>query len=142
MPNLLVPVDGSDYSLRALEHAIGLARKDGASSLHIVTVVPEPPIYGEIEIYVSRERLDEMQRRHGEGILARAMKIAKAAYVPYTAEILIGDTAPQIVSHAEALGCDGIVMGTRGMSAIANLIMGSIATKVVHLTKIPVTLVK
>ena len=99
-------------------------------------------IYGEIEIYVSRERLDEMQRQHGEGLLARAMKIAKAAYVPCTAEILTGDTAQQIVSHAEALECDGIVMGTRGMSAIANLLMGSVATKVVHLAKIPVTLVK
>jgi nucleotide-binding universal stress UspA family protein len=38
--------------------------------------------------------------------------------------------------------CDGIVMGTRGMSAVGNLVMGSVATKVIHLTKLPVTLVK
>ncbi len=115
-----------------------LARKNGGSTLHLVTVVPEPIIYGEIEVYVSRERIEEMQRRHGEP----AKEIAKVAGAPYTAEILTGNTAPQIVEHAEALGCDGIVMGTRGMSAIGNLIMGSVATKVVHLARIPVTLVK
>ena len=47
-----------------------------------------------------------------------------------------------IVKRPEELNCDGIVMGTRGMGAIGNLVMGSVATKVVHLTKLPVTLVK
>jgi nucleotide-binding universal stress UspA family protein len=66
----------------------------------------------------------------------------KASGVPYTSEILVGETASLIVSSAEQHGCDGIVMGTRGMGAIGNLVMGSVATKVVHLSRLPVTLVK
>ena len=47
-----------------------------------------------------------------------------------------------LAKRAEELGCDEIIMGTRGMGAIGNLVMGSVATKVVHLAGIPVTLVK
>jgi nucleotide-binding universal stress UspA family protein len=62
--------------------------------------------------------------------------------VPCTSAILVGYVAQSIARHADEAGCDAIVMGTRGMSAIGNLLMGSIATKVIHLTKLPVTLVK
>lgn len=51
-------------------------------------------------------------------------------------------SAPDIVKRAEELGCDGIVMGTQGRGAIGSLLMGSVAIKVVHLTRLPVTLVK
>ena len=71
-----------------------------------------------------------------------AIELASAASVPWTSDVLVGDTASMIVKRAEELNCDGIVMGTRGMGAIGNLVMGSVATKVVHLTKLPVTLVK
>ena len=47
-----------------------------------------------------------------------------------------------IADSAEREGCDAIVMGTRGMGSIGSLMLGSVATKVVHLTKLPVTLVK
>jgi nucleotide-binding universal stress UspA family protein len=50
--------------------------------------------------------------------------------------------APAIVECAERRGCAGIVMGTRGHSSIGNLLLGSIATRVVHRTRLPVTLVK
>ena len=71
-----------------------------------------------------------------------AIEKAKAAGVTFTSQVLIGDIPKSIVSCAENLACDGIVMGTRGMSAVGNLVMGSVATKVIHLTKLPVTLVK
>jgi nucleotide-binding universal stress UspA family protein len=74
--------------------------------------------------------------------LRPAIETAKKAGLTFTSEILIGDVAKSIVSCAEASGCCAIVMGTRGMSAIGNLVMGSVATKVIHLTKLPVTLVK
>jgi nucleotide-binding universal stress UspA family protein len=66
----------------------------------------------------------------------------KDAGIPFTAEVAIGDIAATINKRAEELGCDGIVMGTAGTSAMENLLMGSVATKLVHITKLPVTLVK
>jgi nucleotide-binding universal stress UspA family protein len=48
----------------------------------------------------------------------------------------------ELVKYAEEKGCDGIIMGTRGLGPIGNLVMGSVATKVIHLTTLPVTLIK
>lgn len=141
MQKLLIPFDGSDNAARALDYALRLAKRT-PTQLHVVTVHPESVVYGEIQVYVSKEKMDELQRKHCEDILQSALDTARAAGVPVTSEILTGDTAAAIVARAEALGCDSIVMGTRGMGAVGNLVMGSVATKVVHLTKLPVTLVK
>ena len=109
----------------------------------VIAYAHEPPvIYGEIAVYLPEDKADELQLKHSEDILRPAIEKAERAGVPFTTEVLIGDIPKSIVSCAEAFGCDGIVMGTRGMSAIGNLVMGSVATKVVHLTKLPVTLVK
>ena len=142
MHKLLIPIDGSENAARALNYALKLAKENGPIELHLVTVHPEPVIYGEIQVYVSREKMEELQRKHSEDILRPAAEAARTAGVPYTSEILVGDTAQKIVNRANELNCDSIVMGTRGMGAIGNLVMGSVATKVVHLTKLPVTLVK
>ena len=142
MHKLLVPVDGSDNAMRALEHAIRLAKEREPMELVIVYAHEPPIIYGEIEIYLSEEKANELLREHSEDILRPAIEKAKAAGVTFISQILIGNIPKSIVSCAETLACDGIVMGTRGMSAIGNLVMGSVATKVVHLTKLPVTLVK
>ena len=142
MRKILVPVDGSENALRALSYALKLAEENRAIGLHLLTVHQEPVIYGEIQVYVSREKMEELQRNHSMDILQPAVDAAKAAGVSYTSEILVGDTASMIVKRADELNCDGIVMGTRGMSAVGNLVMGSVATKVVHLTKLPVTLIK
>jgi nucleotide-binding universal stress UspA family protein len=142
MRKILVPVDGSENALRALSYALELAKENKAIGLHLLTVHQEPIIYGEIQVYVSREKMEELQRNHSMDILQPAVDAAKAAGVSYTSEILVGDTASMIVKRADELNCDGIVMGTRGMSAVGNLVMGSVATKVVHLTKLPVTLIK
>jgi nucleotide-binding universal stress UspA family protein len=142
MHKLLVPVDNSDNAMRALEYAIRLAQEHGHMELVIVYAHQPPIIYGEISLYLSEREAEELQRKHSEDILSPALEKAKEAGVTFTSQILIGDIAKTIVSSAETLGCDGIVMGTRGMSAIGNLVMGSVATKVVHLTKLPVTLVK
>ena len=142
MHKLLIPVDSSDNAMRALEYAIRLAKEHGPMELVIVYAHEPPIIYGEIEIYLPEEKAKELLRKHSEDILRPAIEKAKGAGVTFTSQVLIGNIPKSIVSCAETLACDGIVMGTRGMSAIGNLVMGSVATKVIHLTRLPVTLVK
>ena len=60
----------------------------------------------------------------------------------YVFHIGVGDAAETIVSYAKDKGCHQIVMGTRGLGSVSNMIMGSVATKVIHLADIPVLLVK
>jgi len=142
MRKILLPYDGSDNAGRALAWVIDLAKSNGPVELHLVYAHPEPTVYGEIAVYVTAEKMAELQRGHGEDILQPAIEALTAAGIPFTTEVLTGDTAHRIVKRADELGCDSIVMGTRGRTAIGNLVLGSVANKVVHLTKLPVTLVK
>jgi len=84
----------------------------------------------------------DLQRQNSEALLGAAEMVLKEADVPHTKEVLVGDIAEVIARRADELGRDSIVMGTRGMTAIGGLVMGSVATKVVHAANVPVTLVK
>lgn len=142
MEKLLVAVDGSDSALRAVRYAATLGKRAGNVSLHLVNVHEPPLIYGEIAVYVPREKMQALQREHSEAILANAEAIVKSEGVPYTKEICVGNAAEVLAEQAGKLSCNAIVMGTRGLSSIGNLVMGSVATKVIHLTDLPVTLIK
>jgi nucleotide-binding universal stress UspA family protein len=142
MHKLLVPIDGSDHARRALDYAVRLAKDIGGIELHILTVQPEPNVYGEIQVYITEERMAQLQRQHSQDILAPALEAAKTAGVAHTSEIVVGNAASTIAKRADELRCDGIVMGTQGRDAMGSALMGSVALKVVHLSKLPVTLVK
>jgi nucleotide-binding universal stress UspA family protein len=142
MHKLLVPVDGSENALRAVQHAIGLAKLMGKASIYLLHAHEEPRVYGEIAVYVPPDKMAALQREHSEAILTEAERPLKESGVAYTREIAVGPVAEAIAACADRLDCDGIVMGTRGHSNIGNLFLGSVATKVVHLTRLPVTLVK
>jgi nucleotide-binding universal stress UspA family protein len=73
--------------------------------------------------------------------LAAAKTLLDAAAVPCTSEIASGYVGLTIVAYARERGCDGIVMGTRGVGSTEQL-LGSIARQVVQLADMPVTLVK
>jgi nucleotide-binding universal stress UspA family protein len=139
---IFVPIDGSDAALRALTHAIKLAQRMGDSRIVVAHAHEEPVIYGEIAVYVPLATMETMQRAHSESVLEAADALLAKAGVPYDKEILTGPIAQVLAERAATLGCDTIVMGTHGSTAIGNMLMGSIATKIVHLSKIPVTLVR
>jgi nucleotide-binding universal stress UspA family protein len=142
MKNLFVPVDGSGAALRALDKAIELARLSPGCSIHLVHAHEEPMLYGEIAVYVPREKMASLQGAHSEGILAPAEAKLKEARVPYTREVLVGPIAQTLSDHAERRGCDAIVMGRHGKSALGDILVGSVAMKVLHTSKLPVLLVR
>ena len=142
MYKMLVPVDGSDNAMRAVEYAVRAAKDHKSASIHLLTVHPEPMVYGAVTVYIDREKLTALYREQGEALLKRAAAAAATSGVPCTQEMVFGDVAPTIAQRADELGSDVIVMGTRGLGALGSLVMGSVATKVVHLAQRPVTLVK
>lgn len=139
---IFVPFDGSGCALRALEHALELGRRIDDCSVHVAHAHEEPLIYGEIAVYVPREKMEKLQREQSESVLARADPLLKSAGMPYEKEVLVGPVAQVLAERAQALGCDAIVMGTHGMTALGKFLMGSTASKLIHLSEIPVTLVK
>jgi len=141
MLKALVPVDGSDNALRAVTHVLGLMQEREPMQVFLLNV-QEPIDAWEVRRVFKPEEIEAMLEVQGGDALKEARQLLERAGVPFTAQVLIGEVAPSIADYARAMGCDKIIMGTRGMTTLANLIMGSVATKVIHLSGIPVTLVK
>jgi len=76
-----------------------------------------------------------------DAMLRPSREVLDAAGVAYTVQRLVGPIAETIVVRAKLSGSDMIYLGTRGMSALANMAMGSVTTRVLHLAHIPVVLI-
>ncbi len=134
-------VDGSDTSLHAVSYAGGLAARE-RTVLHILNVQPEYDDYGMVPAYLSKKTQRSFVRSQADRILAQASKQLKASRVRYETHVAFGRTAEVIVRTARRLRCSSIVMGSRGLGAVGAMLIGSVANKVIHLTTVPVTLVK
>jgi nucleotide-binding universal stress UspA family protein len=143
MLRILVPVDGSDNALRAVGFAVDKlkAHCSDAIELHLLNVQPPIP-NGDVRLFISEEQIKAYQMEEGEKALAGAKKMLDDARVGYTAHVCVGHAAQTIAEFARDKRCDTIILGTRGLGSVMNLIMGSVATKVIHLTDVPVVLVK
>lgn len=141
MNAILVPIDGSKTALRAIDHAITQAKRLRAQ-VHLLNVQLLPDTYRTEHEYLAVALNRQLTTRRAEAILKPAVARLQRAHVPHTVHIVYGDIAPAIARAARRLKCESIVMGTRGLGPIGGLLLGSVATKVIHVAKTPVTLVK
>jgi nucleotide-binding universal stress UspA family protein len=142
MRRILVAIDGSDGSMRALDFAARQAGYAPAAELHVLTIQPAAAANTAWEIYVSAERLQEIAAERSRDILASASERLKGANFAVYLEQRTGEPAETIANRAAELGCESIVMGTHGLGKLGVLLMGSVAQRVLHYATLPVTLVK
>ena len=140
---ILVAIDGSAHALNAVrfvtEHADWYREKPAIELVFVHAPLPHLPRMGMV---VSNEQVQRYYKEEGDKALAGAKRLLHAASMQCTEHVLIGSVAESIVQHANTAACDQIVLATRGMGAAANLLLGSVATRVLHLAAVPVTLVK
>lgn len=139
---ILLPVDGSECSLRAVDHLIthvGWFRD--VPEIHLLHVHAPIPI-GRVQAHIGKETLHAYYLEEGQEHLVEAQKKLDAAGRFHTTHMHVGQPAEVIARLADELGCDLIVMGAHGMGALAGLVMGSVATRILHLAPCPVLLVK
>ena len=143
MPKLLLAVDGSESAICATRNLIeAAARYAERPDVELLTVhLAVPPVDVLSSAVVSRDTLERYYREEGEKALAPIRGLLGTAGLKVTAHVLVGDIASTIVEHARNSNCEMIYMGTRGMTTISNLVLGSVATKVLHLARVPVALV-
>lgn len=141
MLKALVPVDGSDNALRAVRHVIALVKDREPMEIFLLNV-QETADAIEVRRFYTAQEIEAMQVMHGGDALQGARQLLDEAGVAYHAQVLVGDVARSIARYATEQGCDKIIMGTHGRGGLASLLMGSVATKVIHLADVPVTLVK
>jgi nucleotide-binding universal stress UspA family protein len=148
MQRILVGVDGSAPSLRAVQFAADLASKYDAE-LILMTIVPRlsPELEPEAEQYARVENIALPEARlaltAAGNVLghARTEAVAKGA-TRVSAEPCFGDPAREIITAARDRGADLIVVSSRGHGRLVGLLIGSVAQKVVSLAHCPVVVVR
>ncbi len=140
MLKILLPVDGSKPAERAVRHVIALGASGLAVSVLLLNVQPAALPRSSPKSKRRAEMLQQLEA--GEKALRPAMTLLERAGVPYKSHSHAGAPADGILKFAGGKHCDAIVMGTRGLGAVAGLVLGSVAMKVIQLATIPVTLVK
>jgi nucleotide-binding universal stress UspA family protein len=130
---ILCPVDFSEHSRRALDHAIAIARwyESTVTVLHVFSSAPiavgaPGPVFFEPMVLLPDDR---------DRLLADTQAFARAAGAPgITIEALVreGNTAAEILEQAAGMKADLIVIGTHGRSGVERLLLGSVAEKVLR----------
>jgi len=140
---ILLAVDGSKASLDAVKNVIDhVGEFREAPQIELVTVHrPVPPVRG-LGAGVGKSQLERYYEEEGEKTLAAAKKLLDAAAIPYQAQVLVGDPAESIVKQCRKARCDLVALGAKGRSALGDMLLGSTASKVLHLSDIPVLLIK
>jgi hypothetical protein len=140
---ILVAVDGSAHSLDAarfvVEHAGWYREKPEVELVFVHTPLPQLPRMG---VVVSNEQVQRYYQEEGAQALAGGKRLLEEAGLACHEHILVGPVAESLVQLANSTRCDMIVLATRGMGAAANLLLGSVATRVLHLSAVPVMVVR
>lgn len=134
---VLVPIDGSPAAYRALSLALKELGGAAASRLHLLNVQPPAPASA-----LPSDAAQAAARERGLAVLAQAEDMALGAHRRVEPHVRTGRPEDEILACAQELGCDFVIMGTRGLGAAAAATLGSVALEVVRRSRIPVTLVR
>lgn len=140
----LIAFDGSENAMRAIDEIVDTL---DTSKLHVHLLnVCEPVQMNEV-VFNEDPLLDilsikKAREEAGMALLTPAKARLESAGIPFDVHVRTGNPAEVIIDLSREYHCDLIVMGTRGMGTIKNLLLGSVANKVIHLTEKPLLLVK
>ncbi len=135
-----MPTDGSDYSIRAAEYGISIAKMLGAEVIvvYVIDTIVLSQLDKEAEIEIAEQEL----KQDGERYINYVIGVARAANVKTTSLIAKGRPFEQIVHLAKDLEADLIVMGTYGRRGAERILIGSVVERVIEYSSCPVLVVK
>jgi nucleotide-binding universal stress UspA family protein len=140
---ILVATDGSKHALRAVKYAAKLVRliRSGSNAITLISVHDDAGLR-HAKAFVGNAEVADYLRELSEKELKPEQKFLATAGVKHDMEIRIGRVAQEIVACADAGKFDLIVLGSKGRNAVADMLVGSIAHRVLAIAKQPVLLVK
>jgi YjbE family integral membrane protein len=139
MLRVLVPVDASENSLRAVRHAIAEYQRHHELEIHLLNV--QPRLSRHVTRFVSRRHRDNWHAEQANAALAQARKVLDAAGIPHHVHWSLGDRAAEICRMAVTLGAHHIVMGTARKNSLTRMLEDSATDKVLRMTTVPVEVV-
>ncbi len=136
--NILLAVDGSEHSLRAMKEAIKMATLVDDCAIEVVYVVDYSKSKDEVLHSQGKEELDLSRRKK----LLPIEEQLKSSDLSYRLKLLHGEPGPAIVDYANKENFDLVILGSRGLNSLQEMVLGSVSHKVVKRVKCPVLIVK
>ncbi len=141
MLKILLPVDGSNTSNKAVAEFIKLLGwYKEVPEIHLLNI--QLPLHGNIAMFLDKESIKQYHQAEGLRGLQAARDLLTQAGIACQFHIVVGDPAETIVRYAAEKQCSQIVIGPRGLGTVKSLLLGSVASKVMHLSTMPVLLIK
>lgn len=141
MLKLLLPVDGSDASGRAVSRFIKLVGwYKETPEIHLLNV--QFPLRGNVPMFIDKESIDLYYQEEGMKELSPARELLDRAGIGYRFHVSAGNPPNMILRYAEEMNFDQIVIGPRGLGTVKGILLGSVASKVIQLSTIPVLILK
>ena len=141
MHKLLLPIDGSEASLRAVERLLDMRDWYKDPEIHLLNV--QHVLHKDVGQFIASEEVKKYHEEESHEELAEARARLDRAGVPYRHHVVVGDLAGKTIAQfAREQGIGQILMCTHGRSAAADLLLGSVAKDVLRHATVPVTLVR
>lgn len=135
---ILLAVDGSENSLRAAKEAVKLVSLSPGCNVEVISVADFSKSKSEILHTQGKEEL-ELKRRQK---LAPVEELLRQGKVTYKLKILHGEPGPTIIDYANKEKVEMVIIGSRGLNALQEMVLGSVSHKVVKRVHCPVMIVK
>ncbi|MCL5969368.1 MAG: universal stress protein [Betaproteobacteria bacterium] len=137
----LIPVDGSELSFEAVAYAVRMAQAGLACELVLVNV-QEPATFYELVTLHDAEAIERLAEAAGQDLLAAAEAQVRAAQLPYSTHVRMGEPVALLLEVLEEEGCDGVIMGSHGRGLLGRTLLGSVSQQMLQHAPVPVTFVK
>ena len=139
MIKVLIPVDGSANSLKALQHVVNRFIGNHPTEVHLLHV--RTPLTQNAARFISKRNRASWHRDEADKALGPARGILEKFGIPYAAHVELGDKAVTIDRVAQRLSVDQIVMGTARKNSLTRLVEDSVTNRVLELARVPVEVV-
>ncbi|KAF1043737.1 universal stress protein [Xylophilus sp.] len=139
--HVLLPIDGTELSLRAVRYAIGLHHQ-GLQLRVLLANVQEPSNFYELVNAPDPAVREKISAEAGRHLLAQAQALLREACIAHVDAVAHGDPAQALIELAETNGIDLIVIGGHGKGLLRSAIEGSVSLKLLQEAKVPVLVVK
>ncbi|ALC91366.1 universal stress protein [Bacillus sp. FJAT-18017] len=135
---IALATDGSQHAIRATENALQIAKCSSNSKLEILYVADHDKVKSEVLANWNSAGLEDSRKKR----LRQVKKMAENAGVSYNIKILHGDPGPAIVDYVNRNKFEIVVIGSRGLNALQEFVLGSVSHKVAKRANCPVLIVK
>jgi nucleotide-binding universal stress UspA family protein len=139
---VLIPLDGSASAQRAVDYVIHHQQSFGDNLSLLLLNVQWKVATGNVKLFISQETVNDYYLEQGMAAMQVARNALDAAQLPYHYHISVGTPAESIAHYACEQCVDQIVMCRQGQGGLQMLLLGSVVSKVLHLTECPVLLIK